>query len=102
MVFKLTKGDAGEQHYYVHESVGLAAGMFLTACHLAGLSTLTHTPSPMKFLAEVLDRPSNEKPFLLIPVGYAADDWEPPEHAKTRKPLDEVMVVHEGSLTALR
>ena len=61
------------KHYYVVESVGIACGMLLTALHLSRLATLTHTPSPMGFLARILDRPRNEKPFLLIPVGYPAE-----------------------------
>ncbi len=95
IVFKLVKADDGGQHYYVDESVGLAAGLFLAACHLAGLATLTHTPSPMKFLSDLLGRPAHERPFLLIPVGHAHPDWQPPEHAKQRKSLGEVIVVHE-------
>ena len=79
-----------EQHYYVNESVGIATGMLLLALHDAGLATLTHTPSPMKFLAEVLGRPANERPFLLIPVGYPVDGCEVP--ALERKALDEVLV----------
>jgi iodotyrosine deiodinase len=64
--------------YYANESCGLACGLLLAAIHNAGLVALTHTPSPMNFLSKVLDRPANEKPFLLIPVGYAADDcWVP-------------------------
>lgn len=77
------------KNYYVNESVGLAAGFFLAAAHQAGLSTLTHTPSPMNFLSKVLDRPSNERPFLLVPVGYAADDIQVPD--LDRKDLDEIM-----------
>jgi iodotyrosine deiodinase len=60
------------KHYYVMESVGIAAGLLLSALHLAGLATLTHTPSPMGFLSKILNRPKNEKPYLLIPVGYPA------------------------------
>jgi nitroreductase len=78
-----------QPNYYPVESVGLAAGMFLTACHLAGLATLTHTPSPMKFLRDILRRPENEKPFLLIPVGYPAKGCQVP--TITKKPLDEVL-----------
>jgi iodotyrosine deiodinase len=64
--------------YYANESCGLACGFLLSAIHNAGLVALTHTPSPMNFLSKILDRPANEKPFLLIPVGYAADDcWVP-------------------------
>jgi len=93
VVFKLLREDDGSQVYYVNESVGLAAGMFLTAAQMAGLATLTHTPSPMAFLAEALGRPANERPFLLIPVGYPADDCVVPVHATTRKDIDEIMVV---------
>ncbi len=78
-----------EPNYYPMESTGLAAGMFLTACHLAGLATLTHTPSPMKFLREILRRPENEKPFLLIPVGYPADGCMVPKI--TKRPLTEAI-----------
>ncbi len=77
--------------YYVQESVGIAVGMLLTALHAAGLATLTHTPSPMGFLREVLGRPKNERPYLLIPVGYPAPDARVPDIA--RKPLSEVRLV---------
>ncbi len=93
VVFQLAQDDDGGQVYYLKESVGLACGMFLAAAQLAGLSTLTHTPSPMKFLSDVLGRPANERAFLLIPVGYAADDCQVPKKALLRKPLDDVMVV---------
>lgn len=66
------------KHYYVRESVGIAVGFLLTALHLSGLATLTHAPSPMGFLREILDRPEHERPFLLIPVGYPAEDAEVP------------------------
>ena len=79
------------KHYYVRESVGIAVGMLLTALHLSGLATLTHAPSPMGFLRELLDRPENELPFLLIPVGYPSPDAEVP--ALRRKDLDELAVV---------
>jgi iodotyrosine deiodinase len=79
------------KHYYVRESVGIAVGMLLTALHLSGLATLTHAPSPMGFLRELLDRPESERPFLLIPVGYPAADAEVP--ALRRKELDEIAVV---------
>jgi nitroreductase len=78
------------KHYYVDESVGIAVGMLLTALHLAGLAALTHTPSPMRFLSEILNRPRNEKAFAVIPVGYPADDTTVPD--LTRKPLDEVLL----------
>ena len=61
------------RHYYVHESVGIATGILITALHFSGLVTLTHTPSPMRFLNEILDRPKNEKPYLLLVVGHPAD-----------------------------
>ena len=76
------------QNYYVTESVGIACGFLLAAIHNAGLIALTHTPSPMNFLCSVLNRPENEKPFLLIPVGYAADECWVPD--LKRKELEEV------------
>ena len=93
VVFQLTRGDDGGQVYYLKESVGLACGLFLAAAQMAGLATLTHTPSPMAFLGEILGRPANERPFLLIPVGYAPDSCRVPRAAMFRRPLDEVMVV---------
>jgi nitroreductase len=93
VVFKLLRADGGGQVYYPTESVGLAAGLLLAAAHCAGLATLTHTPSPMTFLSGILQRPSHERPFLLVPVGYPADDCVVPEAALQRKPLDEIMVV---------
>ncbi|MAG71360.1 MAG: nitroreductase family protein [Vicinamibacterales bacterium] len=75
------------KHYYVQESVGIAAGFLIMALHHAGLASLTHTPSPMGFLNEILGRPSHERPFLLLVVGYPADDAKVP--AITKKPLDE-------------
>jgi len=90
VVFALKKTDDGGQVYYLNESVGIATGMLLTAAHHAGLVTLTHTPSPMKFLAEVLGRPANERPFLLIPMGYPTDNCVVPELA--RKGLGEISV----------
>ena len=77
------------KHYYVVESVGIAVGMLLAALHNAGLATLTHTPSPMKFLREILKRPANETPFVLIPVGYPADGASVPD--LQRKPLAEIL-----------
>ncbi len=79
------------KHYYVQESVGIASGFLLAALHMAGLVTLTHTPSPMGFLSKLLDRPANERPFLLIPVGYPAADATVP--VLTKKPLAEVMIL---------
>lgn len=93
VVFKLMKTDDGGQVYYANESVGIATGMLLAALHHAGLATLTHTPSPLGFLKEVLGRPDNERPFLLIPVGYPADDAIVPR--LERKPLEGISVWHE-------
>ena len=89
------EGEDGKKHnnYYVTESVGLACGMLLTAIHQVGLVALTHTPSPMNFLAKILDRPKNEKPFLLIPVGYPAENAEVP--VLERKAPEEVIVYYE-------
>lgn len=95
VVFKLMKDDNPEtesdQVYYVNESVGIATGLLIAAAHHAGLATLTHTPSPMKFLGQLLNRPAHERPFLLIPVGYPADDSVVPDIG--RKSLDQIMVV---------
>ncbi len=76
------------KNYYVGESVGIACGMFITALHQMGLATLTHTPSPMGFLRDILGRPKNEKPYILFPVGYPAPGAEVPD--LERKPLEEV------------
>lgn len=67
------------KHYYVHESVGIASGLLIGALHLAGLVSLTHTPAPMKFLSEILGRPDNERPYLLMPVGYPAEGAQVPD-----------------------
>ncbi len=77
-------------HYYVKESVGIACGFFIAALHQLGLATLTHTPSPMAFLARLLGRPESERPFILFPVGYPAEDATVPD--LDRKPLAAVMV----------
>jgi len=82
---------SGQHHYYVKESCGIAAGMFITALHHMGLATLTHTPSPMKFLSKLLGRPANERPFVLFPIGYPVDGCLVPD--LTRKPLADVMTV---------
>ncbi len=84
--------DERVMHYYSEESVGIAVGFLLAALHNSGLATLTHTPSPMKFLAEILRRPANERPFVLIPVGYPAEDAEVPVISK--KALGDIMVRH--------
>lgn len=80
------------KNYYVNESVGLAAGFLLAAIHQAGLVSLTHTPSPMNFLQKILNRPENERAFLLIPVGYPTEDATVPQ--LERKGLDEVAVFY--------
>ena len=92
VAFMLLRTDDQRQVYYAKESIGLACGMLLTAAHLAGLATLTHTPSPMGFLRDVLERPGHERPFLLIPVGYAAEQCEVPAVASSRRPLSEVLI----------
>jgi nitroreductase len=83
-----------KKHYYARESVGIACGLFIAAVHRMGLATLTHTPSPMGFLSEILDRPRNERPFVLLPVGYPATGCTVPD--LSRKPLDEVAIFVEG------
>jgi nitroreductase len=80
------------QNYYVKESVGIACGMLIAAIHQAGLTTLTHTPSPMNFLGRLLNRPENEKPYLLLPVGYAAADARVPD--LQRKLLEQIAVYY--------
>jgi len=80
------------QNYYVNESVGIAVGFLITAIHQAGLVTLTHTPSPMKFLQNVLGRPKNEKAYLLLPVGYPSKDCKVPD--LKRKSLEEISHWH--------
>ncbi|MCC7409131.1 MAG: nitroreductase family protein [Phycisphaeraceae bacterium] len=95
VVFKLASTDEGTQVYYVNESIGIAVGFLLTAIHHAGLVALTHTPSPMKFLAQLLHRPDNERPYLLIPVGYPAENCQVPLLATQRKPLDQVMILQK-------
>ncbi|MCB0794061.1 MAG: nitroreductase family protein [Flavobacteriales bacterium] len=91
-VYEVMPDGTKRNNYYVNESVGLATGMLLAAAHLAGLVTLTHTPSPMNFLTEVLGRPANERPFLLIPIGYPATDCQVPD--LERKPLDQILVTY--------
>ena len=94
VVFRIdygVEGDRKRKHYYVMESVGIAVGFLLCALHLAGLATLTHTPNPMGFLSQILGRPVNERPYVIIPVGYPTPGATVPEI--TRKPLEEVMEV---------
>ncbi len=85
------RGDKGERlnNYYVGESVGIATGILIAAIHNAGLVTLTHTPSPMDFLAKILNRPENEKPYILLPVGYASENARVPNIQ--RKEVDEII-----------
>jgi nitroreductase len=94
VVFRITSiAENGETEptYYSQESVGIAVGLLLAALHNAGLATLTHTPSPMKFLQEILGRPKTEVPFVLIPVGYPAKNAKVPDIR--RKPLEEIMTI---------
>ena len=93
VVFKQSYGMLnGEkiQHYYVNESVGIACGFLIAAIHQAGLVTVTHTPSPMNFLSDILQRPKHEKPFLLLPVGYPAKETFVPDIE--RKQLEEILI----------
>ena len=85
--------DKKKNNYYVNESVGLASGFLLAAIHNAGLVALTHTPSPMNFLTKLLKRPENERPFLLIPIGYPVQETWVPD--LKRKSLDEVAVYYD-------
>lgn len=89
-LFGLDEEGNKRKNYYVRESVGIACGMFITALHNMGLATLTHTPSPMKFLSRILGRPRNEKPYILFPVGYPVPDAEVPD--LRRKTLEEVSI----------
>jgi len=95
VIFRLDYGlkedEQKTKHYYVSESVGIAAGFLLAALHVAGLATLTHTPNPMGFLARICGRPANERAFLLIPVGYPADGAQVPD--VKRKPLEEIRIL---------
>jgi len=99
VVFKQISGVGidGEPvtNYYVSESVGIACGVFIAALHHMGLATLTHTPQPMRFLSSILDRPANERPFILFPIGYPAPDCRVPDLAK--RPLGEAVTWMEAS-----
>jgi nitroreductase len=88
VAFRQNKDLSGQKNYYVQESAGIACGFLIAAIHHAGLVTLTHTPSPMNFLSDILQRPENEKAFLLLPVGYAAENASVPVLRK--KTLEEV------------
>jgi iodotyrosine deiodinase len=78
------------KNYYVNESVGIACGLFIASLHAMGLATLTHTPNPMGFLTDILDRPATERPYILFPVGYPSSDCEVPDIQ--RKPLSEALI----------
>jgi iodotyrosine deiodinase len=89
-VYRLDDDGSKGKHYFVKESVGIAVGFLLAALHMSGLYALTHSPSPMGFLIEILERPANERPFILIPVGYPAEGSPVPDIV--RKPVDEILV----------
>ena len=89
-VYGLEPDGSRRKNYYVKESVGIACGLFISALHHMGLATLTHTPSPMGFLRDILGRPQNERPYILFPVGYPAPDATVPD--LRRKSLDEIAV----------
>ncbi len=93
-IFAQRRGGVREgedrKNYYIHESVGIATGMLISACHMAGLATLVHTPNPMKFLNGICGRPETEKPFLILVAGHPAAGAMVPRHALIKKPLDEI------------
>lgn len=93
-IFSQKKGgihaDDNNTNYYVHESVGIATGMLITALHNAGLVTLTHTPKPMQFLTKICQRPDNERPYMLLIAGYPGDEASVPAHAQVKKSLDDI------------
>ncbi len=91
--FEVLADGAQRKNYYVKESVGIAAGIFITALHNMGLATLTHTPTPMAFLRAILGRPANERPFIMFPIGYPLPGTKVPD--LQRKPLDDVAVFLE-------
>ena len=93
--YGLTEDGTRYKNYYVPESVGIATGMLITALHQAGLVCLEHTPNPMKFLAELCGRPAQEKPVMILPVGYPDAAATVPAVAKRKKPADQVMSVFE-------
>jgi iodotyrosine deiodinase len=90
-VFEVHKGPHSPRPYYPKESVGIAVGLLLASLHQAGLATLTHTPSPMRWLNRILDRPPEERAFVVVPVGYPAPEATVPDIG--RKPLDEVLIL---------
>lgn len=92
--FGRSEGGGKVTNYYVNESVGIACGLFITAIHLMGLATLTHTPNPMGFLSRVLNRPPNEKPYILFPIGYPAEGARVPD--LRRKSYEELVQLNSG------
>lgn len=86
-------GDESRKNYYIHESVGIATGVLITALHQAGLVTLTHTPNPMTFLNKILNRPTTEKPYLILVVGKPSPTATVPTHALQKKPLEDILSV---------
>jgi nitroreductase len=93
--YGLDEGGQRRKNYYTAESVGIATGFLINALHRAGLATLTHTPNPMKFLNQILGRPANERPYILMVVGHAAPDARIPRAATVKKPLSEIASFHE-------
>lgn len=93
-IFAQRRGGVREgedkKNYYIHESVGIATGLLIAACHNAGLATLVHTPNPMKFLNGICGRPETEKPFLILVAGYPDEDAKVPKHALVKKPIEEI------------
>ena len=94
--YGMTRDGHRYKNYYVPESVGIATGFLIAALHHAGLSMLTHTPNPMKFLTGLCDRPESEKPVMILAVGHPAPDATVPAAAKLKKPLDEILTVRKG------
>ena len=90
--YELLKGKK-VKNYYVKESVGIATGILITCLHLSGLSMLTHTPSPMNFLNNILKRPKNEKPFVILVVGYPKENCRIPKFAKSKKKISEISTI---------
>ncbi len=93
--YEILADGTKSKNYYMTESVGIAVGFLIQALHRAGLATLTHTPAPMTFLREICNRPANEKPFVLMPVGYPANDCHVPD--LSRKPLSQISTFIEGN-----
>ena len=88
--YRQNSDGSKQKNYYTSESVGIATGFLINALHRAGLATLTHTPNPMKFLNQILQRPGNERPYILLVVGHASDDAKIPRAATLKKPLDQI------------